>query len=640
MINMDSVIIGTAGHVDHGKTALINALTGIDTDRLKEEKERGISIELGFASFPLSNGRIAGIIDVPGHERFIHNMLAGAGGIDLVLLIIDATEGVMPQTREHLFILELLGLEKGLIVLTKVDLVETDWIEIVEEEIREELGGTFLEYSPICRVSSVTGEGLEELKQMLDRLTLTVMSRDSQAPLRLPVDRVFSISGFGTVITGTLVQGKIRVGETVEALPPGRKARVRNLQVFGRNVDEARAGQRVAVNLSGLEKSQLERGSVICHPGYFHLSSLIDASLKILPGAPRAVNHLDPVHLYLGTARVVARVALLDREELPPGHKGLVQLRLESPLVAERKDRFVIRSYSPMTTIGGGLILDPHAIRRYRRFRTRVVDALGDLEEGLRTGKEQSFVLQKIKLQEPADLPALETSTRLGLEKLKANIEELENTGRIKRFGSSLVTPDTAGKWVDKVESFLDEYHRRSPLSPGVSRAHLKSIVSQELPLKDYDLFLDDLSRQKVIDVKDDKVRRAGYTPALSSRDEEYIHKIENIMGGALFQPPFLKDLASDLGLELSYLETLVDYLVNEGKLVKINEEYYILSHFYEKAVQAVRDHFRDSKTMTMAQFRDRLNSSRKYVQPLLEYFDQKRLTRRNGDFRVPWKLE
>ncbi|MCL5982600.1 MAG: selenocysteine-specific translation elongation factor, partial [Firmicutes bacterium] len=379
---MSHVIVGTAGHVDHGKTALIKALTGVDTDRLREEQERGISIELGFAPFKLPSGRLAGVVDVPGHERFIHNMLAGIGGIDLVLLVVDVTEGVMPQTREHVEIMRLLQIARGLVVLTKVDLAEDrEWLDLVEEEVRESLSGTFLAEAPFFRVSALTGAGLAELLAAIDKLTGEMPARDSAAPLRLPVDRVFSMPGFGTIVTGTLMAGRIAVGMNVEILPLGRKARVRQLQVHGEAAVEAVAGQRAAVNLSGVEKEALERGSVLAMPGFLMAASVLDARLFLLAGTKKVLKNMSRVHVYLGTGRAVGRVVLLDCEELPPGGEALVQLRLEKELVAHRGDRYIIRSFSPMTTIGGGVVLEA-STRRQKRFRPEVLEGLAELEKG------------------------------------------------------------------------------------------------------------------------------------------------------------------------------------------------------------------------------------------------------------------
>lgn len=637
---MDAVIIGTAGHVDHGKTALINALTGVDTDRLKEEKERGISIDLGFASFSLSDGRVAGIIDVPGHERFINNMLAGAAGIDLVLLVIDASEGVMAQTREHLNILQLLGLQKGLVVLTKTDLVDEEWLDMVEEEVREELQGTFLQEGPYCRVSAVTGAGIEELREMLDRLTGTIAPRDLHAPMRLPVDRSFTISGFGTIVTGTLIQGRVGIGDIVEALPAGEKARVRNLEVFNRSVDEALAGQRVAINLSGVEKKDMERGSVICSPGYFKRTSMLDASVTILSKASRGVKNLDPVHLYLGTTRVVARMAVLEKETLRPGEKGLVQLRLESPLVADRKDRFIIRSYSPVITIGGGMVLDPFSERRPRRARKVIIKALHELEnEILTSGTDKSYVIQKISQLKIADFPRLETVARLGKEKLGALIKELEDEGKIVELGGSYVTADTLKRWEEEVTSFLDSYHRKYPLSAGMPRAQLKGAIPVELSIREYDSFLDNLVVKGKISCQGEKVCRAGFTPELTPKEENLINRIKTVLAEARFQPPPTKELATSVNRKIADLELLLEYMIDRGWIIKINEDMYLLNALYEEALEVLRNHFHHHDQLTMAQFRDYLQSSRKYMQALLEHFDQRKFTKRMGDYRVPWKL-
>ena len=374
-------IIGTAGHVDHGKTALIRALTGVETDRLKEEQKRGISIELGFARLDLGHGQVAGVVDVPGHEKFIPQMLSGIAGIDLVLLVVDANEGVMPQTREHLQIMDLLQLKNGILVISKCDLVEPDWLDIVEEEIRDQVAGSFLEKAPCCRVSALNGEGLDELRETIRQQLKKVEPRDARGVVRLPVDRCFSISGFGTVVTGTLVSGTIKVGESLEVLPAAVPARVRELQVHDQQVNEVCAGQRVALNLAGISRDQIPRGSVVGTPGLFRSSRRIDVRLRLLADAPRPLKFRDPVHLHLGTARCVANAVLLDRDELKPGEEVIAQLVLDQPLLAHRGDRFIVRSYSPMVTIGGGLVIDSEP-QKHKRFRPEVIRRLEDLASG------------------------------------------------------------------------------------------------------------------------------------------------------------------------------------------------------------------------------------------------------------------
>ncbi|MCL2549127.1 MAG: selenocysteine-specific translation elongation factor, partial [Symbiobacteriaceae bacterium] len=391
---MKHVIVGTAGHVDHGKTTLIRALTGIETDRLREEQQRGISIEIGFAYFDLPSGRRAGIIDVPGHERFIKNMLAGIAGVDLALLVVAADEGVMPQTVEHLNILSLLQIQQGLVVITKRDLVEADWLELVEEEVRERLQGSFLENAEILAVSATTGEGLPALVAAIDRLTSSAQERDSKGVARLPVDRVFSVSGFGTVITGTLLSGSIALGDRLDLLPRGMTLRVRSLQVHGERVEEVLAGQRAAVNLAGIDQDQLQRGDVLASLGTLKSTMMLDARLHHLSSSPRALQQRTRVRVYSGAAEVMARLTPLEEEIIEPGQSSLVQLRLEEPLAVDAGGIFILRSYSPMTTIAGGTIIDPHPHKK-TRFREAQVAALRIREQGdpLQQAMQQLYTL-------------------------------------------------------------------------------------------------------------------------------------------------------------------------------------------------------------------------------------------------------
>jgi selenocysteine-specific elongation factor len=635
---LEHLIIGTAGHVDHGKTVLIRALTGVDTDRLREEKKRGISIDLGFAPLELPGGRLAGIVDVPGHERFIHNMLAGAAGMDLVLLVVDATEGVMPQTKEHLQILQLLGLEKGIVVITKTDLVDEEWQELIQEEISAELEGTFLADAPIHAVSAFTGEGIDELKERISSATLELSPRDSSGPLRLPVDRSFTIAGFGTVITGTLFRGSVREGDRVEIVPSGLEARVRNIQVHERNRQEARAGQRVALNLAGIEKAEVRRGNVIASPGYYQPTKLLDASLSLLPGAPRPLKNLDPVHLFLGTARVVARLLLLDCDELRPGEKCFVQCRLNHPLVADRADRFIIRSYSPMTTIGGGRVLDP-APARHRRFRRASFAHLEDMEQDPEAGGDEAFIYQKLSGLLIADSAHLARETRLDEKRLHDILKRLTQKGVVEKLGQSYLTRKCFEEWERRLLHEVEGYHRDHPLLPGISRARLKGALPRELGLREYDLFLERLQEQGQVVLQGDLVSREGFTPRPSTQEQAQLARLTEVYAGALFQPPTVKEALSRAGIESQQPEDYYSYLVNYGQLVKINDELYFHREVYDEAVELLRAHFTTADTITLAQFRDLTGSSRKIVQPLLEHFDYLKLTRRVGDHRVPVKL-
>ena len=636
---MEQLIIGTAGHVDHGKTVLIKALTGVDTDRLQEEKERGISIDLGFAPFRLPSGRLAGVVDVPGHERFIHNMLAGAAGMDLVMLVVDAVEGVMPQTREHLDILQLLGVQKGIVVITKIDLVEEDWRELVSEEISEELKGTFLEAAPVLAVSALKGEGIDELKELIDQMTESIASRSSSGPLRLPIDRSFIIAGFGTVITGTLVQGSVKVGDTVAVVPPGLEARVRNVQVHDADVKEARAGARVALNLAGLEKELVQRGSVVSSPGYYRQTALLDVTVELLPKAPRNIKNLDPVHFFLGTARSVARILLLDRDELKPGENALAQCRLDRPLVAERGDPFVIRSYSPMTTIGGGKIIDPYPAR-HRRFRSEIIEKLKSLDQDSQDAGDAAFVSSKLQELVVADLKQLISETRLPQETIEEIIEKQIAAGQVRQLDDSFLTVSALEDNIKLLTATLAEHHSKMPLAAGLSKARLKGFLSGSFGQREYDSLLKLLQEREEITVRGDLVCRYGYLPAPSESDQALLDKLANNYLAEGLQPSSARAARDKAGAKTVRHDELFAYLVESGTLFKVSEELYFHSEAYKKAVEMLRLHFKANDTLTLAQYRDLTGSSRKFVQALLEYFDQLKLTRRVEDHRVALKLD
>ena len=627
------MIIGTAGHVDHGKTELIKALTGVDADRFVEEKERGVSIDIGFAPYSMADGRIAGVIDVPGHERFIHNMLAGIGGIDLVLLVIDAQEGIMPQTREHLDILELLQIKKGLVVITKRDLVDGEWLEMVVEEVREFLGNTFLAEAPIFPVSSITGEGLEELRLAIDALVDTVQEGDEKAPLYMPLDRVFSISGFGTVVTGTLLTGVVKVGQVVEVLPPGRELRIRGIQVYGGKVETAAAGQRVAVNVPGLERGEIARGSVMAAPGYYHLTRFCDARLKLLPGL-RPLPNLAPVHFYLGTARVTARLLLLEGDEIVPGEEGFVQCRLDKPLVARRGDRFIIRSYSPMVTIGGGIILDDQP-PRHRRFRPDVLARLEELEQE----DPRPFILQKLKSAGGATLTELSHFTHLGTEQLQPMLEEAVQDGDVSKLGELYVIGETRGAWEQQIREMLAQFHREKPLLPGIAKSLLGGFLPRKAVGRPYDALLEQLKNQGLISIRGEFVSRHDFSPRPVPGQVKKLEEMLVALEKADLSPPAPRELWQLLGVKKEEGEMLLDYLLRQGEVVKAGEEYYLHHLVVERCLKLLRDHFSGNRSVTLAQYRDLLQGSRKHSQAILEYFDGCKYTRRLGDERVPWKF-
>jgi selenocysteine-specific elongation factor len=627
------VIIGTAGHVDHGKTTLIQALTGVDTDRLQQEKERGISIELGFAPLHLPDGRLAGVVDVPGHEKFIPQMLAGAASIDLVLLVIDAGEGVMPQTLEHLRILQLLNIKRGILVLNKIDLVEEEWLDIVEEEIREQVAGTFLANAPCCRVSAREKQGLTQLLDLLAESISELPERDSAGPVRLPVDRNFSISGFGTVVTGTLVSGTIKTGERLEILPIGKQARVRELQVHGERVEVAQAGQRLAINLAGAERSWFGSGSVVASPHRFAATRRIDVRLQLLAAAPRPLKFRDPVHLHLGTARAVGRVVLLEADSLEPGDSALAQIVLDRPLAAWRGDPFVVRSYSPVTSIGGGLVLDA-APAKHRRFRPEVLGRLQQLESG-----SSGAVLHGIEHLQAARLRDLEKLSGLSRELLQQNLRELTASGELCQLGEQWAIAGQYDAWLDQLVERCTELLDHNPLAQGIARATLKDGLPAALALKSFDLLLDSLVAAERLQLIGDLLATPGWQPRVTSEQAELIQQILQRFEQQGLQVANLNQTLADIGLEALTMEPLIAYLLGQGELVRLTTESLLARSAYEIALERLRSHFATQETLSLAEYRDLIGGSRKLAQALLEQFDGDKYTRRQGDIRLAWNL-
>lgn len=624
-----NIIIGTAGHVDHGKTQLIKALTGAQTDRLKEEQQRGISIDLGFASFNLPNGDQAGVIDVPGHEKFINNMLAGVGGIDLVLLVVDSNEGVMPQTHEHLQILNLLQIPRGIIVMTKIDMADEEWTDIVEEEIREEVAGTFLSKAPVCRVSSITGDGIAELIKTIVELSSQIPEHDSDGPMRLPIDRHFSVAGFGTVVTGTLLTGSAQVGDSVEVLPPGEKVRIRDVQVHGKKQQIAHCGQRVALNLASLERDILQRGCVIGTPGIFEQTSRIDARLTLLADAPRAIKFRDPVHFYLGTARVVGLIALLDRDQLEPGESALVQIHLDRPLVAHRQDRFIIRSYSPMTTIGGGLVIDP-APEKHKRFRPEVMKAIEELESG-----EGSFLLQKLSELQCARVKDLEQLSGMGRERITSHLGKLQADGKVQLLGDQWLPCSLLRSFNQRLIETVEQFHQDNPLLPGIPHATLKSRLPQRVNGKTFDQLLAATALQRA----GEWVQVEGYQPQPSEQQQQDLKRIEQAYRKVGVQAKGRREMLDTLRIDEAVLEDCLGYLFFNGILIKLNEETFFHRDSYRQALCQLIDHFSRQQSLTLGEYRDLIGSARKPVQALLEHFDDLKYTMRKGDAREAWKL-
>jgi len=626
-------IIGTAGHVDHGKTALIRALTGVETDRLAEEKKRGISIELGFARLDLGNGQVAGVVDVPGHEKFIPQMLSGIAGIDLVLLVVDANEGVMQQTREHLQIMELLKLQNGILVISKCDLVEPDWLDIIEEEVREQVAGTFLAKAPCCRVSALAGVGLDDLLETIRRQLRQVEPRDNSGAVRLPVDRCFSISGFGTVVTGTLNSGTITTGDSLEILPAGVTARVREAQVHDQQVSQVCAGQRVALNLAGINREQVPRGSVLGTPGLFRATRRIDVQLQLLPDAPWPLKFRDPVHFHLGTGRSVARVVLLDREKMEGGEQALVQLALDQSVLAHRGDRFIIRSYSPMHTIGGGVVIDaePH---KHKRFRPEVIQRLQELVSG-----DLGFWLQKLDELQLARLKELEKQTGTGRDQLLAGLEKLRDQGRVDLLVEQWVNSERLRSWKQQLPQIVSHYHSRHPLRHGMPRATLQARISAKLAPKGFEVLLQWAFDEGVLEPRRDLIATPGWQPQLQPEQQQIVARIEAHFRSAGFDAKNNQDVLSQLGFADIDADEYFSFLYLEGLLVRLNQESSLHMEHYRQAETMLISHFKQQPTLTLAQFRDQLGSGRKLTQALLELFDSMKFTRRVDDHRVAWQL-
>lgn len=636
---MKHLIIGTAGHVDHGKTALVKAMTGVDTDRLKEEKERGISIELGFTALKLPGGRMAGIVDVPGHERFIKNMLAGAGGFDLVLLVIAADEGVMPQTREHLDIIQLLQVKKGIVVLTKADLVDEEWLELVKEDIRDFLKGTVLEKAPLVTVSAITGQGIDALLALLDRVAQETQAKSAAGPPRLPVDRVFSVTGFGTVITGTLVAGELRIGDSVVVQPQGLPARVRSLQSHGQKVSSVGAGQRVAANLAGLEVEQVSRGSVVAGVNSLTPSYRLDIHLLLLKSAARPLKNRARVRFYLGAAETLGRVVLLDREELEPGAMAYAQIELEEKTAAAKGDRFVIRSYSPMQTIGGGSVIDPAPRRKHKRFRREVLKALETRERGTPAEILEQYLQGDTWLLELGDAAA---GTGLPLAETEEIARQLARENKVKIVPGDgklyLILMEVYRRLAGELQQMLESYQREFPLREGYPKEELRSRKFPALNSKVFQFLLAAMENDQLVCCTAQAVACASMMPGPNAEMDAVIEKIRQELAKACFQPPAWTELAGVAGLSEPARNELLQYLLRTGELFKIGENLYFHRDTLAEIRRQVVGHLKQKGYITVGELRDLLQTTRKFALPLLEYFDKEKLTRRVGDKRLPGK--
>ncbi len=630
---MPHTIIGTAGHIDHGKTMLVKALTGVDTDRAPEEKARGITIELGFAFF----GDEATIIDVPGHERFVKTMVAGVSSIDLGLFVIAADDGVMPQSREHLDILKLLGVQRGLVVLTKIDLVDEEWIELVEEDIRHLVRGSFLEGEDIMRVSSLSGDGIDALKRRLEVLVAETAAKRPEGPFRLPVDRTFRVKGFGMVGTGSVVSGSLREGEGLELQPAGRRIRARGLQKHGQPVAVVRSGDRAAINLPGLDQTDVKRGDLLASPGYFKPTHMLDARLHLLASSPRELSQRTRVRLHLGTREIMARVVLLDGDVLAPGAESLVQLRLEAPVVAVWGDRFVIRRYSPALTIGGGRVLQPHPEKR-RRLDNSLRRQLAALEtNAIEEVVEAKLFISAGKLQSCREL-----SGDLGqsMERMEVLLGSLERRGRAVLMpvdNEMCALHSEAWNELSRVvEAGLQDFHRANPLKQGMRREEWRNRSARNLQPALFDQLLEALERAGRIAVEGAVVRAASHRIRLTAAEEVLKDKIENTLKNAEFADmPGVVELAQRLQVEKKALEDLLRALQSLGLVAALERGLILHAETLEAVRAKLRRYLLDNKEIKVADFRDLIAGNRKYALALLGYFDREGFTERRGDVRV-----
>ncbi len=620
---MKYIILGTAGHIDHGKSALVKALTGTDPDRLKEEKQRGITIDLGFADLHYPDGLTVGIVDVPGHERLVKNMLAGAGGIDMVLLVIAADEGVMPQSREHLAICNLLGIKKGLIVITKTDLVEKDWLELVKDDVRDFVKDTFLKDAEIVTVSSKTGENIDVLREKIHALALETEQKSSDGLFRLPVDRVFTLKGFGTVVTGTAISGKLSIDEQVEILPSGLQSKVRGLQSHGRSIETAFAGQRVAINLQGVDKEELKRGDVVVTPAGFTVTQTIDVKLRLLEDAP-PIKTKTNVHFHLATSEAIARVILYDIDELKPSEEAYCQLRLDRPVVAVSGDRFVIRRFSPVITIGGGLILDSLAKRRKKK------EGIQDLQI-YDNGTLEEKLLAKVKKM---GLKGIERSRLEGwineeLSVIKKTIEKLKQKGELLEYDKKLIHHDVYKKIKDRLIDALRRFHKNNPLKPGMQKEVLRNLFNLKQTV-----FQGILSITDEIVVQREIVRLRDFSVEVTDKYSKIKGRVTEELKKAGFQPPTNKELAQIIGLTEKEMDDILKLMVQEGTLKRITDTFYLTTDDYQRMLELLDSYFQKNSTMTVGQFRDLLGTSRKYALPMLEHLDSNKITLRVQDVR------
>lgn len=632
---MKNMIVGTAGHVDHGKTCLIKALTGMDTDRLKEEKKRGITIELGFANLPNDEGLHIGIIDVPGHEKFVKNMLAGIGGIDLVLLVIALDEGVMPQTAEHFEILKMLCIRKGIIVYTKSDLVDEDWAQMVEEDTSELVKGSFLEHAPRIRVSSYTGENIDTLKKMiLDGIRDSGNRREEEELFRLPIDRVFTMEGFGTVITGTLLEGCCHVGQEVMVYPEKRMVKIRGIQSHGKKEEAAYAGQRTAINLVGVKKEELERGEILAVPDSMPQSAMTDARVRLFGTTGRRLRNGDRVHISYGSAQAVCKAVLLNQDEIEAGGEAFVQFRFDEPVSVKRGDRFIIRFYSPVETFGGGIFLEPEAVK-HKRFQEELITSLQIKELGTDEEATENEV-RELSHSFP-DLHTLAVRLNLSSAVTEGILEKLKKQKKVLSVaGKSFIHRDYWQKITDDTGAIMERFHRENPIVQGMEKEEFKSRLGLLLRLngRQQEELLGECIKRGILASSGSAVALAGFTVSYSDELSGMKQEIERIYREAGIEVPTMDEVTAGFKDKKQARQIIMD-LLKSGELIKLNPAVCMAREHWERAVDVLKGFIGERGEITLGEYRDLLDTSRKYAVMLLESFDQQKLTKKRGDARI-----
>ena len=637
--HVEHIIIGTAGHIDHGKTSLVKALTGIDTDRLPEEKQRGMTIDLGYAYLDLDSGRRVSIVDVPGHERFVKNMLAGATSINLVLFVIAADDGIMPQTIEHLEIINLLGIRHGLVALTKKDLVTDEWLAIVQEDIKNILKGTSLEDAPIIPVSTVTGEGIETCKTIIKNLIAQIKTHVDARVFRLPIDRSFTISGYGCVVTGPIMGGQISVEDEIEIFPIKQIVRIRGIEVTGERVDTAYAGQRAAINLSGIKSAEIKRGYELSIPGYLQPTKIVDASLRLIKSAKKPLKNRARIRFHMNTSEVMGRVILLEREQLNPGEEALCQFLLENLITTEREDRFIIRSYSPSYTIGGGKVLG-YNTTRLKRFKEEPLKTLNILDSGnLSDIVEQVYLNNVVRRGERSfALTIDDVSRRVNIHPSVAEkiIADFVRKGVLMKFsieGKNVIFHKThVLSLKERVLNELKKFHKDNPLKIGIDETHLKTLLGKNINPLLITAALTSLRNEKAVKVTDNKVSLANFKIEVSTQDKGMADKIEGLFLKAGVTPPSMEEVCAKFGAPG---KAVIPLLIEQKKIVGVEKGLCFHTMVLDKLKENLREYINKQGPISVAQFRDLTKTSRKYAVPLLEYFDAIHFTKRTGDVRI-----